>query len=104
MSNAILEHARVLLKMYDIAAVIEDRSDQVIKRWEFDSDFNYGIKSKPKYQKPYVLLYGASRYVRVSKKKHSAYKSTYRHQQFYSTAENLLEGIHKLIKKRSVES
>ena len=100
MTNDILENARVILKMYDFYAVIEDRSDQCNERWGWDIDDNYVLIKNPKYNKPYVLLHGRIRLI----KERRLYKISYSNQKYYSSPENLLEGVNRLVLKKSMEN
>mgnify|MGYP000246304586 CR=1 FL=1 len=107
MTNDLLENAKVILKMYDVEAVIEDRSDQFNKRWGWDIDDNYVLIKNPKYNKPYVLLHGHVRFVkdrRLYKKNSYSYKKSYSNQQYYSSPEKLLEGVNRLVLKKSMEN
>lgn len=101
MTEDILENARVILKMYDINAVIEDRSDQFNQRWGWDIDDNYTLIKKPKYNKPYVLLYGR---VSMVKERRRFYKISYSEQKYYTSPEKLLEGVNRLVLKKSMEN
>ena len=94
----ILDKARIILKMYDVEAVIEDRSDQINQRWGWDIEDNYVLIKNPKYNKPYVLLHGRVRFVG------QFYKKSYFNQQYYSSPENLLEGVNRLVLKKSAEN
>lgn len=96
--SATLDKARIILKMYDFDAVIEDRSDQINQRWGWDIDDNYVLIKNPKYNKPYVLLYGRVRFVG------QFYKKSYSNQQYYASPENLLDGVNRLVLKKSAEN
>lgn len=96
MTTDLLENAKVILKMYDVEAVIEDRSDQFNKRWGWDINDNYVLIKNPKYIKPYVLLHGRVRFVG------RFYKKSYSNQQYYSSPEKLLEGVNRLVLKKSM--
>lgn len=101
MTEDILQNARVILKMYDINAVIEDRSDQFNQRWGWDIDDNYVLIKNPKYSKPYVLLYGR---VRMVKERRRFYKISYSEQKYYTSPEKLLEGVNRLVLKKGMEN
>lgn len=99
----ILEKARIILKMYDVEAVIEDRSDQINQRWGWDIEDNYVLIKNPKYNKPYVLLHGRVRFVK-ERGRQWFYKKSHSNQQYYASPENLLEGVNRLVLKKSEEN